>query len=180
MLHVPLLFSGRHVETKRLEMRVPNSAVFATIKDWFGEGEGENTVLGSLMPYISGGQSRHHPIFAGHKGARKMIMSDGRAVIAEKGKSLLFDLDSDPGEKSPVVAEPASGEQPAAVYELAKVLRVIEDKRLADGVKRTLSTHQWQKIDALGTTEYESMSAEEIEELTEERKEQLRALGYLQ
>ncbi|MHC4714590.1 MAG: sulfatase-like hydrolase/transferase [Planctomycetota bacterium] len=180
VLHVPLLISGGDIGANRLDMRAPNSAIFATIRDWFGEGEREDAVLGSLMPYISGGESRHHPIFASHKGARKMILSDGRTAIDEKGKVLLFEVNSDPGEKSPVVAEAGSGERPAAVYELAKILRVIEGSRVADGVKRTLSTHQWQNIDAVGGTEYETVSAEEIEDLTEERKEQLRALGYLQ
>lgn len=175
-LRVPLIIKRPGLQPLAIDKRVPNTAIFATIADWFNDPQNDNSPLVPLQQYIANPALPHFPIYANFKGSGKIILPDSTAAIEDHatGKTLFFNIENDPAELHPLPADQEASKQ------LARLDAFSRNSAKSDNVSPALTTHPWQfakDIDELrkkGVIEVTN-----VEALSDDRKQQLKALGYL-
>ena len=176
-LAVPLILRRRGLPAAKVEKRVSNAMIFATVREWFGQGDPPNATLFSLMPYARDSRLDHCPVYANFNGDGKVILPDGREALRLRGGvTQFFELNGDPGEKRPLASD---GAALAKLDGMESTMRrfAAEDKVARDGYPP--STHPWQDVrDAHGESRA-PIKVTNTQGMSEERRRQLEALGYI-
>ncbi len=175
-LAVPLMIRRPGLAPARIDRRVPNAAIFATLREWFGaEGDAEDGLMPSLMDYARDGRLDDWPIYANLRGSGKAIVPGGAEAMERPGaETLFFDIEADPGEEHPLPEDDRTG---AALGEMARIENACRFAASGDRVAPALSTHPWQ----ISKGERDGGRSDiDDDALSPEDRRRLRALGYLQ
>jgi len=187
-LRVPLVISRRDIPIGMVRARVSNVSLLPTLRTWFDvpraagrPGAEAQTAVDDLAAFAPGREGDHAMIYSSLAGDGKVILPDGRTVLATGGEHLAFDIEKDPGEKSP---SPAPADLVTRLLQFESFLANCAGR---DGVRPALTSYLWQlktdpvlfeRVRAGEDVPYAVVSPLETQ-LDAEREEQLRALGYL-
>lgn len=200
-LRVPLMLCGVPFGKGSVDLRVSNAAIFPTFVEVFG-GDFEAPLAYSLLDFTRRG-AVEIPIFASMYKRDALVMPDGAKYMETEGEPLFFNIVKDPGETT--VLAPNQG----TASECHKLRAHQERYRRDKGVLERLSTHEWQNAFAavqreraraavakgemtareadmltstggfLSETEFAAGGRVDPSGLSDQRRNQLRALGYL-
>ena len=207
-LHVPLIVKRRGGRRCSVRERVSNAMIFPTIAEWFGDRLPAEDI-DSLSPYLCNRAIGNSEIFATLGNWDKLISPDGMAVFKNGKEHLFYNVDSDAAEREPLpenkeLLEALSKRRnySKALAEQSGVVRRFstyewqnewarEQNRRADELVRegTLTPVEAVRLKSLG----QFIPEKELERIaqdvgrriipatiSEERRKQLRALGYLE
>jgi len=110
-LRVPLVITRPGLGARLVEARVSNAQILPTLMDWHGRSL-PHTNVPPLDHYISNPGAGDAEIFASFYGRDKVITSEGKEAMDHGGARVQFDLCADPGELS---AQPPSPEVETAL-----------------------------------------------------------------
>jgi len=199
-LKVPLMLFGEPFPAGSVEARVSNAAVFPTFLELFGE-RLDAPLACSLLDFTRPGAG-DVPVFASMYRRDALVMPGGAKYMETEDEPLFFNVENDPGETTPL---PPNG----AADECRRLRTQMESYRRRAGVVQRLSTYQWQNGMAavqreraqaavekgevtareadllmstggfLSETEFGAAARVDPSGLSDRRRNQLRALGYL-